>query len=118
MTTKFYCGSDGCTHADNGPFVLELPQEAVMDGNNMATIFCPRCAKPMRPLPAASEKAPNHHRFFCDNHGCNRNGKEPFCIDLPEEAVMDKNNLATIFCPRCGKAMKPFTHMVGHAVNS
>ncbi|MBC2712551.1 MAG: hypothetical protein HGJ94_16660 [Desulfosarcina sp.] len=40
MPTKFYCNSEICTHADKGPFVLELTQEAVMDGNNMATIFC------------------------------------------------------------------------------
>ena len=117
MTTKFYCNSDDCTHADKGPFVLELPQEAVMDGNNMATIFCPRCAKPMRPLPAAPEKTSNHHRFYCDNNRCSGNDKELFFIDLPGEAVMDKNNLATIFCPKCGREMKPFDQTVGQAIN-
>jgi hypothetical protein len=30
-----------------------------------------------------------------------------FYIDLPGEAVMDTDNLATIFCPKCGKEMKP-----------
>jgi hypothetical protein len=47
MSTKFYCNNERCHHADKGPFVLELSQEAVMDGNNMATIFCPKCGKEM-----------------------------------------------------------------------
>ena len=50
MTAKFYCNGDGCTRADNGPFVLELPREVVMDGNTMATIFCPRCGEAMKPV--------------------------------------------------------------------
>ena len=117
MTTKYYCNNDDCTHPDRGPFVLELPQEAVMDGNNMATIFCPLCSKPMRPLPAASEAAVNHRRFYCHNECCSGTDKELFFIDLPDEAVMDNNNMATIFCPKCGKEMKPFDHSVGEASN-
>lgn len=117
MTTKFYCNSDACTDADKGPFVLELAQEAVMDGNNMATIFCPRCARPMRPLPATPRKATHYHRFYCHNDACSGNDKEIFFIDLPDEAVLDNNNMATIFCPKCGKEMKPFHQTVGEAIN-
>ena len=105
MSTKFYCTSESCTHGDKGPFVLELPQEAVLDGNNMATIFCPRCGKPMKHLPPAPLESAQSHRFYCHNEACIGPADEPFFIDLPEEAIMDKNNLATIFCPKCGKEM-------------
>ena len=45
MSTRFYCNSESCTHGDKGPFVLELAQEAVMDGNNMATSFIQAAAQ-------------------------------------------------------------------------
>ncbi|BBO84769.1 hypothetical protein DSCO28_53350 [Desulfosarcina ovata subsp. sediminis] len=108
MSTKFYCNSDHCTDADKGPFVFELPQEAVMDGNNLATIFCPRCGKPMRQFPADTQKAGSSHRFYCHSDACRNDNNGLFFIDLPEEAILDDHNLATIFCPKCGKAMKPF----------
>lgn len=107
MSTKFYCNSDTCIHGDKGPFVLELAQEAVMDGNNMATIFCPKCGKPMRELPTDPQTDTNKNRFFCHNDACSKNQEGLFFIDLPGEAIMDKNNIATIFCPKCGKEMKP-----------
>jgi endogenous inhibitor of DNA gyrase (YacG/DUF329 family) len=116
MSTKFYCNSEVCTHADKGPVVLELPQEAVMDGNNLATIFCPRCGKPMKQLPLDLDSS-DHHRFYCHNDACGSNKNGLFFIDLPGEAVMDKNNLATIFCPKCGKEMKPFDQQPGAAIN-
>ena len=78
MSTKFYCNSEICSHADKGPFVLELAQESVMDGNNkdslffidlpgeaimdknnMATIFCPKCAKEMKPFDQEASTAVN-----------------------------------------------------------
>jgi NADH pyrophosphatase NudC (nudix superfamily) len=108
MTTKFYCNSDRCTHGDKGPFILELAQEAVMDGNNMATIFCPRCGKPMKQLPPDSQENTGDQRFYCHSEACSSHEKGLFFIDLPAEAIMDKNNLAAIFCPKCGKEMKPF----------
>ena len=104
MSTKFFCNSESCINADKGPFVLELAQEAVMDGNNLATIFCPRCGKPMKPVPAAPQKAATN-RFFCHNEACATPEHNIFFIDLPGEAIMDKNNLAAIFCPKCGKTM-------------
>ena len=108
MSTKFYCNSEICTHADKGSFVLELSQESVMDGNNLATIFCPRCSKPMKPLPSDPQKSSSNHRFYCHSEGCSSSDNKMFFIDLPGEAIMDKNNMATIFCPKCGKEMKPF----------
>ena len=117
MSTKFYCNSETCTHADNGPFVLELPQEAVMDGNNLATIFCPRCGKTMKQLPSDPDTNANSNRFYCHSDACNTTKHGLFFIDLPGEAIMDKNNLATIFCPKCGKEMKPFGRDAGTAVN-
>ncbi|BBO68783.1 hypothetical protein DSCA_27130 [Desulfosarcina alkanivorans] len=116
MSTKFYCNSEICTHADHGPFVLELAQEAVMDGNNLATIFCPRCGKPMKQLPL-DLKSSEHHRFYCHSDACSSRENGLFFIDLPGEAVMDKNNLATIFCPKCGKEMKPFSQQPDAAIN-
>jgi NADH pyrophosphatase NudC (nudix superfamily) len=117
MTTKFYCNSEMCTHADNGPFVLELAQEAVMDGNNLATIFCPRCGKPMKQLTPDPNKNSGNQRFYCHSDACSNHEKGLFFIDLPGEAILDKNNLATIFCPKCGKEMKPFAQGPGSAVN-
>ncbi|MBC2744590.1 MAG: hypothetical protein HGJ93_16550 [Desulfosarcina sp.] len=117
MPTKFYCNSEICTHADKGPFVLELTQEAVMDGNNMATIFCPQCGKPMKQLPSDPEKSTGNHRFYCHSETCSSHGNGIFFIDLPGEAIMDKNNMATIFCTKCGREMKPFPQESSTTVN-
>lgn len=107
MSTKFYCTNDICVHADKGPFVLELAQEAVMDGNNLATIFCPKCGNPMKKLPNDPQIDTDKNRFFCHNDACSKGQDRLFFIDLPGEAIMDKNNIATIFCPKCGKEMTP-----------
>ena len=117
MSTKFYCNSEQCVHADKGPFVLELPAEAVMDRNNLATIFCPRCGKPMRQLQPTANQSAGHHRFYCHSEACGSLDRGPFFIDLPSEAIMDNNNLATIFCPKCGKAMKAFDNQAGKVIN-
>ena len=117
MSTKFYCNSENCTHADKGPFVLELAQDSVMDGNNLATIFCPRCSRPMKPLPSDTQKSASSHRFYCHSDSCSSDKNSPFFIDLPGEAIMDKNNMATIFCPKCGKEMKSFDQKPSKAVN-
>lgn len=106
MPNRFFCNSVACTQRGKGPFILELPQEAVMDGNNLATIFCPRCGKEMKPLPTDAEGA-DSNRFYCYNESCSDPEKGVFYIDLPGEAVMDQDNLAAIFCPKCGKEMKP-----------
>jgi hypothetical protein len=97
--------------------VLELAQEAVMDGNNLATIFCPRCGKPMKQLPSNPQKSSGSQRFYCHNDICSSRGNDLFYIDLPSEAIMDNNNLAAIFCPKCGGEMKAFHHKADAAVN-
>ena len=117
MSTKFYCNSESCMHGDKGPFVLELAQEAVMDGNNLATIFCPKCGKEMKQLPPAPLQNSQSHRFYCHNETCGGSGEDPFFIDLPGEAIMDKNNLATIFCPKCGKEMSAMGQAADVVVN-
>ena len=106
MPNRFFCNSNACTQSGKGPFILELAQEAVMDGNNLATIFCPRCGKEMKPLPGDTDSAVSN-RFYCYNEACSDPGQGVFHIDLPGEAVMDKHNLAAIFCPKCGTEMKP-----------
>lgn len=117
MSTKFYCTSEQCRQADQGPFVLELATGAVMDGHNLATVFCRRCGRPMKQLPADSNQSPSHHRFYCHSETCSSLDKGPFFIDLPSEAIMDNNNLATIFCPKCGKEMKAFDKTASTVVN-
>jgi len=116
MSTKFYCNSETCIRAEKGPFVMELAQEAVMDGNNLATIFCPHCGRPMKQLSSDPVK-PASNRFYCYTETCGSNEDGMFFIDLPGEAVMDKNNVATIFCPKCGKTMKPFEPHSNDVVN-
>ena len=117
MSTKFFCNSDSCTHGDKGPFVLEIAQEAVLDGNNLATIFCPRCGKSMKPLPPSPLEDSQSHRFYCHNEACTGSSDKPFFIDLPGGAIMDKNNIATIFCPKCGKEMSSLGPGADAAVN-
>jgi ribosomal protein S27AE len=117
MSTKFYCKSEFCTQADHGPFILELAQEAVLDGNNLATIFCPRCGNPLQPLSSDPQKRAGNHRFYCHGAACSSRGSDPFFLDLPGEAIMDQNNLAAIFCPQCGKEMQALGHEPAAAVN-
>jgi NADH pyrophosphatase NudC (nudix superfamily) len=117
MSTKFYCNSEQCTHADQGPFVLELAAEAVMDRNNLATIFCPLCSSPMKPLASGPKQHTSQHRFYCHNDACSSHDQGLFFIDLPCEAIMDNNNLATIFCPKCGKEMRPFDKKASTVIN-
>ena len=43
MSTKFYCSKKECAKKESETYILELPEEAVMDDSNVAHIFCPRC---------------------------------------------------------------------------
>ena len=43
MKIKLQCRNDEKCSADAKPFVWEIDDEAVMDKNNMATVFCPHC---------------------------------------------------------------------------
>lgn len=117
MSTRFYCNSPPCMHAGQGPFILEFSQEAVLDRNNLAAVFCHRCGSPMKQL--APDPKPGHcgHRFYCHNNACSNNENGLFFIDLPGEAILDKNNIATIFCPKCGQEMRAFGQEPCVAIN-
>ncbi len=117
MSTKFYCNSPLCMHAEKGPFILELCHEAVMDGNNLATVFCHRCGNPLKQLPSDTQKGNRFHRFYCHSSECSGNENGLFFIDLPGEAIMDQNNIATVFCPKCGKEMRSFGQESCVAIN-
>ena len=43
MKIKLQCRNDDKCSADAKPFTCEIDEEAVMDDNNMATVFCPHC---------------------------------------------------------------------------
>jgi hypothetical protein len=43
MIYAFVCKDKTCAEREGAAFRLEIPSEAVMDENNMATIFCRRC---------------------------------------------------------------------------
>ena len=43
MKIKLQCRNDEKCSADAKPFTFEIDDEAVMDHNNMATVFCPHC---------------------------------------------------------------------------
>jgi hypothetical protein len=108
MSIKFYCDNEICTHTDIGPVGFELAQEAVMDENNLAIVFCPRCGNPMKPLPSERGKRAGNYRFYCHSDSCGNAEGGPFFVDIRSEAIMDNNNFAAIFCPKCGKEMKSF----------
>ena len=110
MSTKFYCNSETCASAGDGPSVLELAEGAVMDGNNLATIFCPRCGKSMKQLPPDQRESENSQRFYCHNEACSIHCKAIFYIYLPYYSIIYTNNISSIFCPKCNKEMKPFAH--------
>lgn len=43
MKIKLHCRDDENCPSDIKPFVMEIDDEAVMDVNNIATVFCPHC---------------------------------------------------------------------------
>ncbi|MCP4748113.1 MAG: hypothetical protein GY874_18560 [Desulfobacteraceae bacterium] len=45
-------------------------------------------------------------RFKCTNHQCCGENKIEQQLDLPLELVMDENNIAVIFCPKCKQKLK------------
>ena len=48
MKIKLICRDDDGCPADVKPFMIEIDEEAVMDVNNIATIFCPHCNRKMK----------------------------------------------------------------------
>ena len=48
MKIKLLCRDEEKCPADIQPFMLEIDEEAVMDVNNLATVFCPYCYRTMK----------------------------------------------------------------------
>ena len=48
MKIKRLCRDDESCAADIKPFIIEIDVEAVMDVNNIATVFCPYCNRTMK----------------------------------------------------------------------
>lgn len=44
-------------------------------------------------------------KFDCENISCSFPGKGQFKMKLNFESIMDKNNVATVFCPFCKEPM-------------
>lgn len=40
-------------------------------------------------------------RYCCNNPECTGGEKETYVMTLNQESVMDEQNLAEMFCPRC-----------------
>jgi hypothetical protein len=48
MKLKLLCRDDEKCPAEIKPYMIEIDEEAVMDGNNIATVFCPHCNREMK----------------------------------------------------------------------
>ena len=59
MKIKLLCRDDDKCPADKKPFMLEIEEEAVMDLNNIATVFCPYCNRTMKPLGTPDNSYPH-----------------------------------------------------------
>lgn len=44
---EFSCAQKSCGYSGKGPYVVQFPQEAVVDIHNIATPFCPYCGQKM-----------------------------------------------------------------------
>ena len=48
MVYRYTCKDITCAEKEGAAFLLDIPLEAVMDDNNMATIFCHKCGAELR----------------------------------------------------------------------
>ena len=48
MKIKLLCRDDEKCPSETKPFMIEIDEEAVMDVNNIATVFCPHCNRKMK----------------------------------------------------------------------
>jgi hypothetical protein len=44
--------------------------------------------------------------FSCPEKECGFDGVGPYVLNIPQEACVDEQNIATPFCPHCGNTMK------------
>ncbi|MBT6340244.1 MAG: hypothetical protein HOJ48_13210 [Desulfobacula sp.] len=47
MKTSFQCTNTNCNFPGKGQFEMTFNTESIVDSNNIATVFCPFCKKPM-----------------------------------------------------------------------
>jgi len=40
-------------------------------------------------------------KYKCTNSQCRRKSKDQHRLDLPAEMVMDEQNVAVMYCPKC-----------------
>jgi hypothetical protein len=59
MKIKFHCRNDEKCSSDAKPFTWEIDGEAVMDHNNMATVFCPHCNRALKSEKRSPTDDPN-----------------------------------------------------------
>lgn len=48
MKLKFECQSGACRETGDQRHLLVLPAEMVLDDQNMATMFCPKCKERLK----------------------------------------------------------------------
>lgn len=44
--------------------------------------------------------------YVCEDKFCTYEGRKPFVLKIPQEVSVDTHNIATLFCPHCGSALK------------
>jgi len=54
---EFSCPEKKCNFDGNGPYVLNIPQEACVDEHNIATPFCPYCGQTMTKIETEPEES-------------------------------------------------------------
>lgn len=42
--------------------------------------------------------------FYCQNKEC----QKTFCLEVPDEIMIDESNMAQLFCPHCSGHLKRF----------
>mgnify|MGYP001609313106 CR=1 FL=1 len=68
MEANFECKNISCSFPGEGQFKMKLNFEAIMDKNNVATLFCPFCKEPMV---AAADHLPDFKEAAVDAKGVN-----------------------------------------------
>ena len=55
-------------------------------------------------------------RFVCRNENCPSHD-DKFCLEIPEEILMDENNLADMYCPHCQTRLSQYAVSTDGKVN-
>lgn len=50
MTLKYECTNEGCREKNERRHELDLPAELVMDEQNVAEMYCPKCKRKLKPI--------------------------------------------------------------------